>query len=362
MISNFFPPSIVGGYEIAAAETALGLRALGAEVMVLTSGIQSGKASSEPEFTDIAVHRVLEYSNPHGLDLTSLRKPDIEEVLKLVSDFAPTTFYIWNISGLNRSHLGILGRRFPTAKIRYHIMDHKWSLFGLKKPPFSRRSGAIFCSEFLSRRFGANVFAERVVIPPPVPQKMDSVTFADNTAHPISRDFKSEFRGVFIGQLAPHKGVPGILRAAEMLADSFPQMELHLYSPRIHEARIKRVMLPNVEVFFGIDREKILATLPQYDFGLFPTDWPEPYGMALAELVASGVPTVSTSRGGSAEIQSPLVVHIRSSSGSDIADGIQKIYNTDEFRQGESRARHASAFRALKTAGEYNRSVQAFLS
>jgi len=57
-----------------------------------------------------------------------------------------------------------------------------------------------------------------------------------------------------------------------------------------------------VNMHIGVPREEIHSRLAEFDFGVFPSMWDEPFGMAQVELMAAGLPVVSSLRGGSAEV------------------------------------------------------------
>lgn len=356
LISNFFPPVVVGGYEITAAATASRLRELGAEVLVLTSAAGDGGQviSRDYDSGGISVERVLEYSDPHGLGLHAQQVLNRNELLAMVKQFSPDYIYVWNVSGLARSGLSAIYRALPQSKLVYHLMGHRREVFGWGRIPKARKALAVLCSRFLLEHYGEKTFSESTVLYSPVLGYPLGPAIDKALAHLGQRDFRKTFRGVFIGQLAPHKGVPGIFEAVRLMAATIPHLEVHLYSTGVHQHRIKDAVPPNVRIFWDVERTKILDELPSYDFGLFPTDWEEPSGMALSELLAMGLPTISTRRGGSAEVDSPLVVPVGSATGEEIAGAIQGIYASTTFPRPRTRIQHSRSFRASNGIEQYD--------
>ena len=66
--------------------------------------------------------------------------------------------------------------------------------------------------------------------------------------------------------------------------------------------------------------------------------------MGLAEVVSTRGPTVSTGTGGSAEIQSLLIVPIEIASGLEAAERILKVCRSPEFPSSEFRAKTVKPF------------------
>lgn len=354
-MSNFFPPVVVGGYEIAAAETASRLRELGAEVLVLTSAGGGGEVISlEHSNRGIQVERVLKYSDPHNLGLYAQQVLNRNDLLAKVKQFSPDYIYVWNVAGLVQSDLKAIYLALPQSKMVYHLMDHRRAIFGWGRIPKARKAAAVLCSRFLLEQYGEKTFSKSTVLYPPVPGYPSGPAIDKALAHLGQRDFRRTFKGVFIGQLAPHKGVPGIFEAVRLMAVTIPHLEVDLYSTGVHRHRVATALPPNVRIFWDVERKKILDSLPLYDFGLFPTDWDEPYGMALAELLAMGLPTISTRRGGSAEMDSPLVVPITSATGEEIAEAIRQIYASTTFLHPRARMHHSRSFRASRSIEQYD--------
>ena len=53
---------------------------------------------------------------------------------------------------------------------------------------------------------------------------------------------------------------------------------------------------------YDVPHEQILSELPHYDIAVFPSIWQEPLGFVMAEYADSGLPILTSGRGGSKEI------------------------------------------------------------
>lgn len=328
IVTNLFPPNVVGGYEIAAERTALALVDLGWEVIVLTSS-SSLPVSSLRNHAGVDVKYWLGYTDPHNLGIAAHRAKSDLEVGALLDDFSPTHVYFWNISGIDISSIETWLARSRKVDRWWHLMDHKRAVFGNRMPEASRNSRFTFCSQFLRRQYGvSHVMRRSPIIYPPIPSEMQSDAYVESLKLEPQRDYRKQFWGVFIGQYAKHKGVPGILGAARKLEAQLPHAMIDLYTPGVHVSRLQMEVPSNIQIIADCPSADIYRRLPTYDFGLFPTDWDEPFGMALAELRGAGLPTVATQRGGAREIASVGQVPIESASPFDVLQGIHELYRS----------------------------------
>jgi glycosyltransferase involved in cell wall biosynthesis len=107
LVSNLFPPEVIGGYELVAQELSMRLANLGHEVAVATSPLVN--YSQEISGQTITVHRVLNYTGL-SLDRTTpaeeqfrsgmIQLSNIAALRVLIDKFAPDQILLCNISGL----------------------------------------------------------------------------------------------------------------------------------------------------------------------------------------------------------------------------------------------------------------------
>jgi glycosyltransferase involved in cell wall biosynthesis len=142
---------------------------------------------------------------------------------------------------------------------------------------------------------------------------------------------------LFVGRISPEKGVHVLLKAFELVAERYPQLELNIvgaaaaigYSylipmsddPLVQDLRrfyspIRKRdnYLPQLQAMIPphlADRIHFIGSVPNVKVQeyfrtatafLFPSVWKEPFGIALVEGMASGVPVIATLGGGNAEL------------------------------------------------------------
>jgi glycogen(starch) synthase len=121
MVSNFYPPYYIGGYELRCALVAEGLRRAGHDVRVLTS--RYGLSSPGPLQQDVRgvpVQRLLgQYHHsapalvgwPYFLSVVRPQLRDVSHFIRLLDEFQPDLINWWAISGLTKALLPIPKRR-----------------------------------------------------------------------------------------------------------------------------------------------------------------------------------------------------------------------------------------------------------
>ena len=120
----------------------------------------------------------------------------------------------------------------------------------------------------------------------------------------------------FLGRIAIEKGADILLDAAALLADRGLHFALrivgdtnwgeHISNPYVErvERRISalraRVIVEPPQVIVG--RPDLPAALGASDIHVLPSRWDEPFGLALLEGMASGMPVMASATGGSPEV------------------------------------------------------------
>lgn len=253
-----------------------------------------------------------------------------------------------------------LRRALPGARLVAHIHDHSMRDFdGARAEARLRHADLVLaCSEHVidkvRQRFPAvarrctalhNGFDER---------------FASVRADPAAGR-----RILFCGRLVPEKGVHVLLSAVARLKDRFPDLELELVGPvdmsppefvdcfhddpplaevrpmlgnrAAWEAHLHRLAAP-----LG-DRVQMTGPVPHADLAeryaaanvfAFPSAWREPFGMPVAEAMATGLPVVATRDGAIGEIleegRSGLLVERGDAVG--LADALGRLLDDADLR------------------------------
>jgi glycosyltransferase involved in cell wall biosynthesis len=109
----------------------------------------------------------------------------------------------------------------------------------------------------------------------------------------------------FLGRIAPQKGPD---RAIEIAARAGMRLKITAKVDRVDqtywEQQIRPMVEahPNVEFMGELDESEKAAFLGGAAALLFPVDWPEPFGLAMIEAMASGTPVIAFRRGSVPEV------------------------------------------------------------
>lgn len=327
VLSNLFPPHVLGGYEILCSQVVDRLRARGHNVTVLTTSTSECKLSdprrdvfrllelttpfSEPagkqRWRRLVVGRrnaraIREYLLGRRFDLAFVRSQlrlTIEPLRELQAAGIPT------VLTLNDDHLaGYLPAR-PEASPR-RIVSHLLDRFVFRRTTLTDiRLDTVTC---ISHRLkfdllekGLPIEAARVIH-----QGIPIGKFP-----PKSRvgTIDSPLRLLYVGQLHPYKGVHTLIEAAHRLSSllqgSPVQLSIAGTGPENYIERLKSLATKGdakIELMGKLSHETLPALYRHHSIFVFPSTWAEPFGLTHLEAMASGTPVVSTADGGHAEL------------------------------------------------------------
>ena len=107
---------------------------------------------------------------------------------------------------------------------------------------------------------------------------------------------------VFVGRLAPEKGVDVLVRAAALV----PELPVRIVGDGPERARVERLAgelgTTNVRFLGWLTRDEVFDELRGARCFVLPSCWEEPMGMVLIEAAALGVPVIGSSLGGTSEV------------------------------------------------------------
>lgn len=346
VVSNLYPPHYIGGYEIGCKDVTESLIRKGHKIRVLTSTY----GAPSPENTD-PVFRELHHSfSEAGESVTSrskkLKRP-VNQYLnqrilnKHVRDFEPDLLFFWNLS-----HIGTWPLRHSTGFGLPSVMyvSDQWIALAAdrtsyrEKPPyfhtparfinhlFQRIANQLlgltddwplpqsvpmyFTSGFISDTFRANgiPMTEGSEV---IHWGVDAVWTGDEICRSTSGDI---FTVCYVGQIIAYKGIECAIRAFGELMHRQPgrkfRFEIAGRGPEGFVESMKRLVFSlgisdSVNFVGRLDRGGVVSLLARSDVYVFPSEWDEPFSIALLEGMSAGCAVVATTTGGSGEI----VVH-----------------------------------------------------
>jgi glycosyltransferase involved in cell wall biosynthesis len=328
LVSNFYPPYWVGGYEQIAAWVARGLQERGHEVEVLTGrgAAFEGREGIRPEL-DLDLQRLWETYFTTGIVFRNglaegLRRHvfsgrNYSACLRAVRRFRADLVSFWNPAFVTVAPL-LAARRAGVPAIA-HLSDTVANPFRNPHPPrfpealrglarhgvdlllrAARPARVVVPSAFLARKLGRTeaIAPERLeVLHWPVEPTVSALAAAPTRDGPPRRI-------LFVGTLIPEKG-PEVLLGAFATAQA-RQRDLSLTfvggGPEHYVQRLKALAAGLPVRFLGRqDRAEVVAAYASHDILAFPSVWDEPFAVVPLEAMAMGLAVVATTAGGTPE-------------------------------------------------------------
>ncbi len=327
-ISNLYPPHFLGGYEILCGQVVETLKQRGHEIMVLTSDHKNKEIpASQP---DAGVLRKLKvycsFDRKASLQPFARLKTGIFNFFvtsSVLKRFKPDMVFVW--SQLRLTTGSARACQTPGYKCFYtfnddHIAGYKntefsWAPRRLIKFLLDQTVFRFNCldgidisfSTSISQRLrdqicmkGVDVSNSRVIY-----QGIPIEKFPLRTTGPMIPALNPSI--LYAGQLHHYKGVHTLVKAVHLLAaDKFASINLNIVGsgPEDYLAELRSLCVSEkVRVnFMGrLPSERLPELYRQHDVFVFPSIWPEPFGLTHLEAMASGTPVVSTNDGGHGE-------------------------------------------------------------
>jgi glycogen synthase len=312
VVSNFYPPHHVGGYELGCADVVAELKARGYHVEVLTSTRGLDRASSSD-----GVHRWLdlEYTLNHAakarraayLLARELRSRRAFE--RACKEVRPDLVYAFNLKHISISMLfgaerrGLKTHYFASDDWLAHWEDDLW--YRVRR---GRRrldlGGAQFVSDYLKQ--SALAAGQAVSGAKVIPWGIRLDRYRQRQSGP------NRCRLLFAGQLAAHKGLHTAIEALARLQRRRPELAARLslagrfldgdYEARVRATIAREGLEDSIDWLGSVPREKLAGVFAEHDVFLFASTWEEPFSIVLLEAMAAGLACVATATGGSPEI------------------------------------------------------------
>ncbi len=373
LLSNLYPPYILGGAEVIARDFAVGLEGLGHEVWVLTSSYGLNRPQE-----DGCIWRTLRYTpsahyDNHRSPFQQLHlvadyyryfhyAPNTKELQRMISMIKPDILYIWEITGLGQNTL-LAALQHIQLPIVFHLESY-WLHYAMTPETEQTRVRAKWLKKLLIGSVSSLPYTSLIAASKAVqdeyeklccdPQRIEVIyngihrRFLDAPRVPAN-ERGQDVRLTFVGRLCPEKGVMIILRAMHKLISERSMNHLHLNifgdgdEAYIKELRvyIQAAQLEQAVTFHGrVPQEDLIAAYDRSDIMLVPSLWKEPFGLVLAEAMARELPVISTNIGGPAEI---------------VTDGVDGLL----VAPGDEDALASAIAHLLDNAGERQRLAQA---
>jgi glycosyltransferase involved in cell wall biosynthesis len=341
LISTFYPPHVVGGWEQVVEECNQALKAGSHVTHVLTSthGVQG--PVHEP-----GVDRVLTMEADLGhyrpASLLTYRKrveKNLQATRDVIERFKPDVVFVHIMWNLTRG-IPWLAEQLCPGRVMYYVADHwtcvpdpheqYWNEQAVRpvRGLVKRRLGPIAlrwirnCNRSFRLKFARvlcvshairNELIEKAGLNPAnlhvVYNGIDIARFYRDCS--AARPPDGALSLLFAGSLVWHKGVHTAIEAMHVLRKTGQNTGIHLtiigsghpdYERQLRELVKRHDLERDVEFRGRVSRDEIADLLPGFDVLVFPSTWEEPLARITQEAMASGLVVIGTPTGGTREI------------------------------------------------------------
>lgn len=362
VITNLYPPYVLGGYEILCGQVVEAFQAKGHVVHVLTSNHGLQPATAEIQ-TESRINRKLKLFTPFGTPPEKnrfSRKKTGKENFSVTQDYIkkvhPELIFIWSqlrltlgaaraseqsdvpvVYTFNDEHIaGYLPSPFsirPKGMVKY-LIDHTVFHFNTLQSLHFKHSTCI--SKVVKSnlvRHGLNP-VNMSVIYQGIP--IEKFPLKDKIG-----EMAPTPKLLYIGQLHEYKGVHTILEAINIFCQNNEGRDIEITiagdGPEDYKNHLKRIAaLYQIGVVFAgkVAHQEVSRLYRNHNIFVFPSIWQEPFGLTHLEAMASGTPVVSTAEGGQAEflVHGKNALVFKKEDGTDLADKIGKLVDSRELR------------------------------
>ena len=337
VVSNFFPPHHFAGYELGCRDVVEGLRERGHEVQVLTSTYGVGRGCDEGNVSRRLLVRI---SHPTGhLDrwAWALRSEiaNQAEMRRAVANYRPELIYVWNV-GCTSLSVAIQAEK-SARPVVYYVSDQwpvQWD-YDFGHFMFNTRRGVVgrvqrSVARGMLRLAGAAIPFSRPQLSYPqftsgfIRDRVMSAGFTplqswvipwgvDLDRFPTGSIRWPATRLIYAGQVAHHKGVHTAVAAFLKVAATPEGAGITLtiaggavldpgYMERLQATVAAADMASRVQFLGQVSREQLAGLYREHDIFLFPSEFNEPFSIALVEAMAVGLAIIATQTGGTPEI------------------------------------------------------------
>lgn len=341
VVSNFYPPYKIGGYELLCEEVVQALNNLGHRSKILTSTFGVGKPVVEGN-----VHRELTLEN--DLDYYALKKLWAyprqrirnERILReVVLNYQPDLIFIWGMWALSKN-IAFEAEKLMGARVVYYLANpwpiqpslHKdfWDK-PERKPWKSTLKQALriavrsimkdeweqaklkylyspICSEATKKQLlDAGIPLKNA---PVIYEGINLEPYLEQASKRDFRNLKDRIALLYVGILAPHKGIHTAIEALAHLGEANRnRLKLTIlgdgqpgYVNWLRSLVDNYKLDKHVDFHEPIPRVALPDFLGKYDVLILPSIWEEPLALIMQEGLAAGMVVVGSSTGGTKEI------------------------------------------------------------
>ncbi len=330
ILSNLFPPFVLGGYEILCSQVCKDLATRGHEIVILTSrhGLDEIKDTYVEPYPN--VHRVLNLYLPFSKPPKLLRRQRLRTgkhnyhiTKKYIKQEKPDLIFVWSQLRLTvGSARAALGSGIPTAftfndehvgEFMPNVFKH--SRLGLCRymidnwimPSITLKNMKLNNTTCISKQLKSNLLTRGMSI------QNSKVIYQ---GIPIERfplkenpgELHDPVRILYVGQLHAYKGVHNVINAAHKVVKekglAYLTVTIIGGGPEKYQLELIKTAASGQALinFTGqVEHAHLPRLYREHDIFVFSSIWQEPFGLTHLEAMASGTPVISTNDGGHGE-------------------------------------------------------------
>jgi glycosyltransferase involved in cell wall biosynthesis len=322
VISNLYPPYVLGGYEILCGQVVEYLRKRGHEVYILTSNHES-KTSEQYIQRDLCLFQPFGqqagYQRGDRIQAAKHNEQVTEQYLQRVR---PEVIFVWSLLRLTPSTARVSEKSGIPVVYTFNdenissFLDHR---FSLSPKAFAHWLLDTFINPEITLK--GLQFQNTTCISNIVKRNLLRKGVSIETSHIIYQGIPLEqfppkekvalhnpIKILYAGQLHAYKGVHTLISALALLKEDkeIPSFSLTIVGkgPAEYREKLEKAVKENqldVEFRGLVPHELMSSVYRDHDVFVFPSIWEEPFGLTHLEAMATGLPVVSTANGGQGE-------------------------------------------------------------
>ena len=322
VITNLYPPYVLGGYEILCGQVVEHLKKRGHEIHILTSDHQSNTCEE-------TIERSLHLFQPFAQQAGYQRKDRIEAArhnkqvtVRCIETVKPDVIFIWSLLRLTPSTARVCEQSGIPVVYTFNdeniasFLDHRfglspkqlahWFLDTFINPGITLKGLLFSNTTCISNVVKRNLLKKGVAI-------QDSQIIYQGIPlgqFPPKQDLSrhNPVKILYAGQLHAYKGVHTLVSALGILQEdkTIPPFSLTIVGkgPEEYTDQLRNAAEEyHVTVDFKglVPHDQMALVYQDHDLFVFPSIWEEPFGLTHLEAMASGLPVISTANGGQGE-------------------------------------------------------------
>jgi glycogen synthase len=320
VISNLFPPNVLGGYEILCEQVCSRLQELGHEIKVLTA-VADESDQQRSSHVERSLQLYLPFSQPARFARWrrwSTSRHNYRTTAKAIREYQLDIIFIWSQlrlttgcaraaedSGIpvaytmNDEHVaGYVTHGTGVQAALRRLLDQHLLKIGIAGLRFTKTT---CISQTVKDRLcaqGVPISSAEVIFQGIPIEKFPSKAEPGKINHPA--------RILYVGQLHSYKGVHNVIGAVSRLHWEGVHVQLTICgrgTPEYEEELGRHAKASPARITFlgQVPHDALGEIYRDHDIFVFPSTWAEPFGLTHLEAMASGTPVVSTAEGGHGE-------------------------------------------------------------